>query len=122
MLLLRSSVVACELGEYCLLQRIYMYKLEFFLVKLSLANTAFITKEDPKSPTKKSYIPIPEIERRRADIDKIPTSHGFLPIVSNCLKDNSQDRPTAAQLCQSLGGLKNTHAYKDDVKVVPFEV
>ena len=26
MLLLRSSVVACELGEYCLLQRIYMYK------------------------------------------------------------------------------------------------
>ena len=88
--------------------------------------SGFITKEDPKSPTEKSYIPVPEIERRRADIDTIPTSHGFLPIVSNCLKDKSQDRPTAAQLCQSLGGLKTLPVCKDhatpDPTVITYEV
>ena len=75
----------------------------------------FLEKEDPTSPSEKSYTPIAEIERRKADIDKIPTSHGFLSIVSNCLKDKSQDKPTAAQLCRSLGELKSTPAYKDDV-------
>ena len=85
---------------------------------------ASITREDPTSPWGEIDVPIPEVERRKADLDKIPVSHGFLPIACDCLKDKSQDRPSAAQLCQSLGELKSSSAYKECVKVVmtPFEV
>ena len=85
---------------------------------------ASITREDPTSPWGEIDVPIPEVERRKADIDKISPSHGFLPIACDCLKDKSQDRPSAAQLCQSLGELKSSSAYKESVKVVmtPFEV
>ena len=80
-----------------------------------------ITRDDPTSPWGEIDVPIPEIERRRSDIVKISASHGFLSIFNNCLKDKSQDRPTAAQLCQNLGELKNTQTYSDSV-MTPFEV
>ena len=74
---------------------------------------ASITKEDPNSLWGEIDVPIPEVERRKSDIDKIPSSHGFLSIVCHCLKDRSKERPTAAQLCQSLGELKTSPAYKE---------
>ena len=85
---------------------------------------ASIAREDPTSPTGESYIPVSEVKRRKVDIDKISVSHGLLPIACNCLKDKSQDRPSAAQLCQSLGELKNSSTHKKSVKadVTPFEV
>ena len=83
---------------------------------------ASITREDPFSPTGESYIPVSEVERRKADIDKIPVYHGFHKIACDCLKDKSQDRPSAAQLCQSLGELKSSSASKESVKVSLFEV
>ena len=78
---------------------------------------ASITKKDPDSPTGESYVPVAEVDRRKADISQIPASHCLLPIARNCLKDESQERPTAAQLCQSLGELKDASAYKESVKV-----
>lgn len=84
---------------------------------------ASVEKEEPTSPTGKTYAPVSEVIRRKADIDKIPPSHGFLPIAHNCLKDKSQERPTAAQLCQSLCDLKMSQAYKNETKTnVPCEV
>ena len=84
---------------------------------------ALVEKEDPTSPTGKSCVPVTEVIRRKADIHKIPPTHGFLQIVHNCLNDKSQERPTAAQLCQSLCELKMTQAYKNEVtKTISYEV
>ena len=73
---------------------------------------AEIVREDPSSPTGEIVVPIPELERRKKDIDKVPTDHSLLPIAHHCLKDRDKERPTAAQLCQSLEQLKAARAYE----------
>ena len=62
--------------------------------------------EDLSSPTREIIVPVPEVERRKKDIDKVPSDHSLLPIARHCLKDRDKERPTAAQLCQSLEQLK----------------
>ena len=58
---------------------------------------------------------IPEVksqfESRKSDIDKVPLSHCLLPVILECLKDTSEERPAAPQLCYSIGELKNTALY-----------
>ena len=71
--------------------------------------------EDESSPTGVKIIPVPELERRQKDLRKVPPDHGLLPTVLHCLKDRPRDRPTAAQLCQSLGQLKMTETYTASV-------
>ena len=72
---------------------------------------AEIVLEDDSSPTGEKIIPVPELERRKKDLDKVPSTHTLLPIALHCLKDRDRERPTAAQLCQSLGQLKAAQAY-----------
>ena len=76
---------------------------------------AEIVMEDPSSPTGEKIIPIPELERRKKDIDKVPCGHSLLPIAHHCLKDRDKERPTAAQLCQSLEQLKTGYVYMSSV-------
>ena len=73
---------------------------------------ALVAKHDPESATNQSYVPISEVDRRKSDIEKVPYSHGFLPVIRDCLKDLSKERSTAAQLCQRLGLLKTTELYR----------
>ena len=82
---------------------------------------ASIVIEDPNSPTGESYVPVSEVDRRKSDIDKVPVSHGLLPVIKDCLKDLSRGRPSADQLCYSVGQLKSTAtaAYVDSL---PLEV
>ena len=68
--------------------------------------------EDPTSPTGEKIIPVPELERRKNDIKKVPSTHPLLPTVHHCIKDRDRDRPSAAQLCQRLVELKETPEYK----------
>ena len=55
---------------------------------------------------------IPEVksqsESRKSVIDKVPLSHGLLPVI---LKDTSEERPAAPPLCYSIRELKNTALY-----------
>ena len=53
---------------------------------------------------------------------QVPTFHGFLPVIRDCLKDKSEDRPSAAQLCQRLGQLKTTAAYRKSLTDPSFQV
>ena len=80
---------------------------------------AEITRNDPSSPTGEIIVPVSEVERRRADISEVPAGHALLPIARSCLKDKYQERPTAAQLCQSLAQLKTTPAYGESATVNP---
>ena len=74
---------------------------------------AEIVMEDDSSPTGEKIVPVPELERRRNDIAKVPSDHSLLPIALHCLKDKDRERPTAAQLCQRLGQLKTSQVYTD---------
>ena len=44
-------------------------------------------------------------------MDKVPSNHALLPIALHCLKDRDRERPTAAQICQSLEKLKTAQTY-----------
>ena len=72
---------------------------------------AEIVREDPSYPTGEIIVPVPELERRKKDMDKVPSTHPLLPLALHCLKDRDRERPTAAQLCQSLEQLKAAQAY-----------
>ena len=76
---------------------------------------------DSNSSTGEAYIPVADIDCRKSDLDMVSTFHGFLPIIRACLKE-SEERPSAAQLCQSLGQLKNTAAYRQSVCDPSFQV
>ncbi|CAI8036215.1 Ankyrin repeat and protein kinase domain-containing protein 1, partial [Geodia barretti] len=80
--------------------------------KFPAPTEAHITREDPESSTGIVYIPVSEVERRKADISGISTMHPLLSIAKCCLKDKYQERPNASQICQSLADLKTTVAYK----------
>ena len=67
--------------------------------------------EDDSEPTGQSVILVPESQRRQGDIGKVPPDNGLLPTALHCLKDRPRDRPSAAQLCQSLGQLKTDETY-----------
>ena len=83
--------------------------------KFPTPTDASITRDDPSSPTGEIIVPVSEMERRKSDIDKVPATHPLLPIARNCLKDKYKERPTAAQLCQSLAGLKAAPAYGESL-------
>ena len=72
---------------------------------------AEIVVEDDSEPTGQRVTLVPELRRRQRDIRKVPPDHGILPTALHCLKDRPRDRPSAAQLCQSLGQLKTAEAY-----------
>ena len=76
---------------------------------------AEIVLEDDSAPTGEKIILIPELERRKKDMDKVPSTHTLLPIALHCLKDRDRERPTAAQLCQRLEQLKAAQAYTASV-------
>ena len=81
--------------------------------KFPVPTEAHIPREDPESPTGIVMVPVPEIDRRKADMSNIPTFHPILPIAKSCLKDRYQQRPDASQLCQSLADLKTSSAYEE---------
>ena len=96
--------------------------LQIFTRKFPAPTAASVVREDPNSPTKESYIPVSEVDRRKSDIDTVPASSGFLPVIRDCLKDISSGRPTAAQLCQRLGQLKSIAVCSGSRSALLFEV
>ena len=47
----------------------------------------------------------PEVERRRADLAKIPTNHPLRPLILQCLQDNPAKRPSCTVIWKKLGNL-----------------
>ena len=70
----------------------------------------------PKSPTGVIEIPIPELERCQADINRITATHPLLPVALNCIKDKEGQRPSATELCRQLAALKEAPAYAESVQ------
>ena len=77
---------------------------------------ATIIMEDRRFPTGRAFVPIPESERRKKDIDLVKPSHPLLPITLDCLKDRDTERPSANELCGRLASLKGEPRYTHSVE------
>ena len=73
--------------------------------------------EDPKYPTGRVIIVIPELERRKKDINQVNRHHPLLPTALLCLKDRENERPTAEQVCECLSTIKKTSEYKESERI-----
>ena len=73
--------------------------------------------DDPTAPTGEKIVLVPEVQRRKHDISQVPSTHPLLPVACSCLKDRDIDRPSATQLCQSLGELKTGSEYEQSITV-----
>ena len=71
---------------------------------------------DPLSPTGSKYVPVLETERRKLHVGLIDPTHPLLPMVTDCLNYNEEDRPSAQKLCHRLAALKQTSQYGDSVQ------
>lgn len=117
-----SKVTASEMATCCPGTSNYMPpEAQYYVAEYSKMIDTFsvgvlllqIATKHPPEPTKR-MLPmegnmmfcVPEVDRRKSDIDQVPSSHGFLPIILKCLEDKPEKRPTADELCESLGQLK----------------
>ena len=67
----------------------------------------------PASPTGQVQVPVLDVERRKEQIDTISPAHPLLPVATECLKYNQEDRPAAQQLCEQLATLKEAPQYSE---------
>ena len=72
---------------------------------------------DPRAPTGKIEVPIPEIERRRSHINLITQEHPLLLVALACLQDEGEKRPPAQELCCHIAQLKTATLYKYSVQL-----
>ena len=111
---------------------VYSEKLDCF--SFGVLTIQVITREFPKPkdrfqtmelahPTQPSRryqtrVLVPELERRQSHIKLIPAAHPLQPIALDCIKDRDAERPTAAQLCETLEQFKSTPLYASSVQQV----
>ena len=68
--------------------------------------------QDPKYQ-QPILVRVPELERRKHDLHGLYLSHPLRPLVLQCIQDDKQERPTAANICQLLAELMSSQMYKD---------
>ena len=72
--------------------------------------------QDPHDPKRRLQEVVLETERRKSHIDLIDATHPLLPIATDCLSYNEEDRPSAQELCHRLAALKQLPQYGDSVQ------
>ena len=71
---------------------------------------------DPRVPSGKVKVDIPEIKRRQSHIDLIDPAHPLLPLALDCLKDRDRERPSCHELCGRMSTLKASPKYTESVQ------
>ena len=77
---------------------------------------------DPRFPSGRALVEVPELERRKEHLDLISPTHPLLEVALDCLKDKEGQRLTAEQLCSCLIALKESAAYRDSLQQTPEEM
>ena len=72
--------------------------------------------KDARFPTGRALLFVPEVDRRKKDIDLIASDHPVLPIILQCIKDEEGERPSANELCEQLASLKGDSRYTYSVE------
>ena len=83
--------------------------------------TRTIQISDPRVPSGRVLVEVPELERRKEHLDLISPTHPLLEVALDCLKDKEGQRPTAEQLCSRLIALKESAVYRDSLQQTPEE-
>ena len=71
---------------------------------------------DPRIPSGRVQVEIPEIERRQSHIDLIDPANPLLPVALECLKDRERERPSCHELCGRMSTLKASPKYTESVQ------
>ena len=71
---------------------------------------------DPRAPSGRVQVEVPEIKRRQSHIDLIDPAHPLLPIALDCLKDRDRERPSCHELCGHMSTLKASPKYTESVQ------
>ena len=71
---------------------------------------------DPRAPSGKVRVHVPEIERRQAHIDLIDPAHPLLPVAFECLKDSDKERPSCHKFCGRMSAQKASPKYIESVQ------
>ena len=71
---------------------------------------------DPRFPSGRAKVDIPEIERRQLHISLINPHHPLLPVALDCLNDNDRERPSCHELCSHVSTLKASPMYNESVQ------
>ena len=79
------------------------------------------TIEDSRFPTGRVVVFVPELERRKKDIDLVDPNHPLLPLALHCLKDRDTERPSADELCGRLATLKSEPRYAFSLENSPLQ-
>ena len=70
------------------------------------------TREMPKPLTQAYWSKInSEIERYKSSLAKVDVKHPLLPLIQECLKDDSRERPSAGKICRELSGMRKSDRY-----------
>ena len=74
-----------------------------------------VEMNNPGVPRGRIYIRVPEVDRRHNHLSQLPpiANDSLLPIILDCLKDESSERPSAHQLCRSVADLKCMPKYRE---------
>ena len=71
---------------------------------------------DPRAPSGRVQVEVPENERRQSHIDLIDPAHPLLSIALKCLKDKDRERPSCHELCGRMSTLKASPKYTESVQ------
>ena len=71
---------------------------------------------DPRAPSGRVQVGIPDVERRQSHIGLINPAHPLLPVALNCLKDRDRERPSCHELCGHMSTLKASPKYTESVQ------
>ena len=72
--------------------------------------------DDPRIPSGRVKVDIPEIERRQSHIGLIDPAHPLLLVALDCLKDRERERPSCHELCGRMSTLKASPKYTESVQ------
>lgn len=76
---------------------------------------ATVTVHDPKYPTGRVLVPVPEMERRKKDINLIQVQSPLRTIALECVKDIDTMRPSARVASSQLSSLKRKEEYSESL-------
>ena len=100
----------------------YSDKIDVFSTGVLIVQIITRQYPNPKDPLRRVHdsnyggsilVPVKELQRRKEDLQAVFMTHPLRPIALECLKDEEKERPTAANLCQQLAGLRSTPEYGD---------
>ena len=101
----------------------YTEKLDVFslgVLMLQIVTCNFPNPKDPKQTIRDPRlgvieVPVPELERRKEDIERMRIDHPLRHMALNCLADEPANRSHASYICRQLGILKEKQQFLDSV-------